>query len=96
MSDSTGFRVSRTRLSSLQMSVESIGAPGYQTSTCLQNQEFFLTTTLPRFKNFLEQLELRKVLYLLLPLYWGFPGGSVVKNLPTNAGDVRGAGLVSG
>ena len=26
----------------------------------------------------------------------GFPGGTVVKNLPANAGDVRDAGLVPG
>ena len=26
----------------------------------------------------------------------GFPGGSVVKNLPANAGDARGAGLIPG
>ena len=26
----------------------------------------------------------------------GFPGGSVVKNLPTNAGDTGDAGLISG
>ena len=25
----------------------------------------------------------------------GFPGGSVVKNLPANAGDIRDAGLIS-
>ena len=27
---------------------------------------------------------------------WGFPGGSVVKNLPTNAGDTRDAGSILG
>ena len=27
---------------------------------------------------------------------WGFPGGSVVKNLPANAGDTRNAGLTPG
>ena len=26
----------------------------------------------------------------------GFPGGSVVKNLPANAGDIRDLGLISG
>ena len=26
---------------------------------------------------------------------WGFPGGSVVKNLPANAGDIRDADLIS-
>ena len=25
---------------------------------------------------------------------WGFPGGSVVKTLPANAGDTRDAGLI--
>ena len=27
---------------------------------------------------------------------WGFPGGSVVKNLPANAGDTADSGLISG
>ena len=27
---------------------------------------------------------------------WGFPGGSVVKNQPANAGDVRDAGSIPG
>ena len=27
---------------------------------------------------------------------WAFPGGSVVKNLPTNAGATRDVGLISG
>ena len=27
---------------------------------------------------------------------WGFPGGTVVKNLPDNAGDVRDTGLIPG
>ena len=27
---------------------------------------------------------------------WGFPWGSVVKNMPANAGDARGMGLVPG
>ena len=26
----------------------------------------------------------------------GFPGGSMVKNLPANAGDAKGAGLIPG
>ena len=30
---------------------------------------------------------------MYLPILWGFPGGSVVKNLPANAGD---AGLIPG
>ena len=30
------------------------------------------------------------------PVSWGFPGGSVVKNLPANAGDVRDMGLIPG
>ena len=29
-------------------------------------------------------------IWLLLCLDWGFPGGSVVKNLPANAGDLGG------
>ena len=37
------------------------------------------------------------VLLLATPLFFcGFPGGSVVKNLPANAGDVRDMGSVSG
>ena len=32
-------------------------------------------------------------LYLLYPHYWGFPGGSPVKNLAASAGDV---GLIPG
>ena len=27
---------------------------------------------------------------------WGFPGGTVVKNLPANAGDVRDTGSIPG
>ena len=27
---------------------------------------------------------------------WGFPGGSVVKNLPANSGDARDTGLIPG
>jgi len=26
--------------------------------------------------------------------YWGFPGGSEIKNLPINAGDIREPGLI--
>ena len=32
----------------------------------------------------------------LLPKHWGFPGGSVVKNLPSNAGAVGDNGSISG
>ena len=28
--------------------------------------------------------------------FWAFPGGSVVKNPPTNAGDTREVGLIPG
>ena len=28
--------------------------------------------------------------------FWGFPGGSVIKNLPANAGDARDMGLITG
>ena len=31
-----------------------------------------------------------------LPVFLGFPGGSVVKTLPANAGDIRHAGLIPG
>ena len=27
---------------------------------------------------------------------WGFPGGAVIKNLPTSAGDARDVGLIPG
>ena len=33
---------------------------------------------------------------MCLVLHWDFPGGSVVKNLPANAGDIRDAGLIPG
>ena len=33
---------------------------------------------------------------MCLDIYWGFPGGSVVKNPPANAGDRRDAGLIPG
>ena len=29
-------------------------------------------------------------------MYWGFPGGPYVKNLPANAGDERDVGLIPG
>ena len=32
----------------------------------------------------------------MYPPLWGFPGGSVVKNPPANAGDIRDAGLIPG
>ena len=38
-------------------------------------------------------------LSLSYPLQWGFPGGSVIKNLPTNAGDtgsIPGSGISPG
>ena len=31
-----------------------------------------------------------------LPFYWGFPGDTVVKNIPANAGDIRDAGSIPG
>ena len=31
-----------------------------------------------------------------LMIHMGFPGGTVVKNLPANAGDTRDAGLIPG
>ena len=37
----------------------------------------------------------QKILFLLITLL-GLPAGSVVKNLPTSAGDTRDAGSVSG
>ena len=33
---------------------------------------------------------------VLLTLNWGFPGGSVVKNPPVNAGDTGDVGLIPG
>ena len=32
----------------------------------------------------------------VLHIIWGFPGGAVVKNLPTNAGDARDMGSIPG
>ena len=29
-------------------------------------------------------------------IHWGFPGGSVIKNPPANAGDARDRGLIPG
>ena len=29
-------------------------------------------------------------------IYWGFPSGSVVKNLPASVGDIGNAGLIPG
>ena len=31
-----------------------------------------------------------------MPTHWGFPGGTVVKNLPANLGDARGKGSIPG
>ena len=33
--------------------------------------------------------------YVTIPRTWGFPGGSVVKNPPANAGDTRDADVIS-
>ena len=35
-------------------------------------------------------------IFYLFVLLWGFPGGSVVKNLPANAGDLGDAGSIPG
>ena len=35
-------------------------------------------------------------MYMCVCIYMGFPGGSVVKNPPTNAGDVRDVGSIPG
>ena len=32
----------------------------------------------------------------MMPLYGDFPGGTVVKNLPVNAGDIRHMGSIPG
>ena len=32
----------------------------------------------------------------IMGFHWGFPGGSVTKNLPANAGDAGGAGSIPG
>ena len=34
--------------------------------------------------------------YFLIIVQWGFPGGTVGKNLPTSAGDARDMGLIPG
>ena len=33
---------------------------------------------------------------ILFNFFWGFPGGSTVKNLPHNAGDIEDSGLIPG
>ena len=35
-------------------------------------------------------------LYMFIGILWGFPGGSVVMNLPVNAGDAGDMGLILG
>ena len=40
--------------------------------------------------------ELDTYIYLSIYRYQGFPGGTVVKNLPANAGDERDTGLIPG
>ena len=42
--------------------------------------------------NFLKYLSI----YYFIFVIRGFPGGSVVKNLPANAGDIRDTGLIPG
>ena len=36
------------------------------------------------------------IFFYIFNLYFGFPGGSVVKNPPANAGDTRDAGMIPG
>ena len=36
------------------------------------------------------------IIIIYYALYWGFPHGFVVKNLPANAGDTRDLGLIPG
>ena len=31
-----------------------------------------------------------------IPFFWGFPGGSVIKNLPASTGDAKDTNLISG
>ena len=38
----------------------------------------------------------RKVFWTSILVRWGFPGGTMIKKLPANAGDVRDVGLISG
>ena len=38
----------------------------------------------------------KKVFFVILISILGFPGGKVIKNLPVNAGDTEGAGLIPG
>ena len=37
-----------------------------------------------------------KVFFFFFEYFKGFPGGTVVKNLPANAGDARDTGLIAG
>ena len=39
---------------------------------------------------------MRKSFLIIFIVVWDFPGGSVVKNPPANAGDAREAGLIPG
>ena len=41
-------------------------------------------------------LKLLNVSFRIVQICMGFPGGSVVKNTPANAGDARGMGLIPG
>ena len=40
--------------------------------------------------------EARKIIKAWSQLYWGFPGGTVVKNMPANTGDAKDVGSIPG
>ena len=53
-----------------------------------QGTEILQTSSVTRISKFF--------FFKLLYISFGYPGGSVVKNLPTNAGHARDLGLISG
>ena len=48
------------------------------------------------FSTFLPRLNFFFLLFVAILVGGGFPGGSVVKNQPANAGDARDVGLITG
>ena len=57
--------------------------------TDMRSEIFLVKTMIAEFKNAVEKKYLWKKTQRLPSLKkgWGFPGGAVVENLPTNAGD---------
>ena len=55
-----------------------------------------LRKTVWQFLNGKKQLQITYVINNLYPEYGGFPGGSLVKSPPANAGDIRDEGSIPG